>query len=217
MLEEAATKRAGATLARSTSTPRVGNALLQAVRSQSIPTVVAFRDGSRSACSSARSRQDEIDRSSIRSLPTDAEIEAKEAADELATGDVAEAEQGFRDALAKRPDNREAALAREDLVGAWRDRQARPLIVPHLPDLRPSTSMRGSRLRNGRRSRPTAGRLRAARRRAYGDWTQALEDDRGAPGAARRRPAGAGHFVRGARRRRSARAGFRRRLAAALF
>ena len=47
MLEKAATERAGAfTLAKiDVDAQGVGNALLQAVRSQSIPTVVAFRDG----------------------------------------------------------------------------------------------------------------------------------------------------------------------------
>ena len=34
----------------------------------------------------------------------------EEAADELASGDVMEAETGFREALEKEPDNREAAL-----------------------------------------------------------------------------------------------------------
>ena len=35
--------------------------------------------------------------------------------------------------------------------------------------------MRGSRLRNGRRSRPTAGSASARHAAAHGDWTQALE------------------------------------------
>ena len=64
MLEEAATKRDGAfTLAKiDVDAQGVGNALLQAVRSQSIPTVVAFRDGQPVSMFIGAIPQPEIDR-----------------------------------------------------------------------------------------------------------------------------------------------------------
>ncbi len=178
MLEEAATKRAGAfTLAKiDVDAQGVGNALLQAVRSQSIPTVVAFRDGQPVSMFIGAIPSDEIDRFLDSILPTDAEIEAKEAADELATGDVAEAEQGFRDALAKEPDNREAALGlAKILLERGAIDEARPLIMPHLPD--PEAEHLHARIEVAEwATLPADGRLGSARHAAaHGDWTQALE------------------------------------------
>jgi len=94
MLEEAATKRDGAfTLAKiDVDAQGVGNALLQAVQSQSIPTVVAFRDGQPVSMFIGAIPQPEIDRFLDSILPSEAEVDAKEAAEELAAGDVGEAE-----------------------------------------------------------------------------------------------------------------------------
>ena len=109
--------------------------MLQAVRSQGIPTVVAFRDGQPVSMFIGAYPEDEVNRFLDSILPTDAEIEAQEAADELATGDVAEAEEGFRDALEKEPDNRDAALGLATiLVERGAIDEARPLVTQHLPD-----------------------------------------------------------------------------------
>ncbi len=178
MLEDAATKRAGAfTLAKiDVDAQGVGNALLQAVRSQSIPTVVAFRDGQPVGMFVGALPQDEIDRFLDSILPTDAEIEAKEAADELAAGDVGEAEQGFRDALAKEPDNRDAALGlAKILLERGAIDEARPLIMPHLPD--PEAEHLHARIEVAEwATLPADGTLGAAcHAAAHGDWAQALE------------------------------------------
>lgn len=178
MLEDAATKREGAfTLAKiDVDAQGVGNALLQAVRSQSIPTVVAFRDGQPVSMFIGALPQDEIDRFLDSILPTDAEIGAKEAADELATGDVAEAEQGFRDALAKEPDNREAALGlAKILLERGAIDEARPLIMPHLPD--PEAEHLHARIEVAEWAmEPANGRLGDARlAAARGDWRDAFE------------------------------------------
>ena len=112
MLEEAATKRDGAfTLAKiDVDAQGVGNALLQAVRSQSIPTVVAFRDGQPVSMFIGAIPENEIDRFLDSIVPSEAEVDAKEAAEELAAGDVGDAEEGFRESLEKEPDNKDAAL-----------------------------------------------------------------------------------------------------------
>jgi putative thioredoxin len=137
MLEKVAQERGGAfTLAKiDVDAHQVGNALLQAVRSQGIPTVIAFRDGAPVSMFIGAYPEDEINRFVDSILPTEAEVEAAEAMDELASGEVAEAEAGFRDALEKDPDNREAALGLAGiLVRRGAVDEARPLVTPHLPD-----------------------------------------------------------------------------------
>jgi putative thioredoxin len=136
-LEKVAAERSGAfTLAKvDVDAQQVGNALLQAVSSQSIPTVIAFRDGQPVSMFIGAYPEDEINRFVDSILPSDAEIEVAEAADELATGDVAEAEAGFRDALEKEPTNRDAALGLATiLVARGAIDEARPLVMQHLPD-----------------------------------------------------------------------------------
>jgi putative thioredoxin len=118
----------------------------------------------------------EIDRFIDSILPSEAEIDAKEAAEELAVGEVGEAEQGFREALDKEPDNRDAALGLANILlarGAIDD--ARPLIMPHLPD--PEAEHLHAKIEVAEwATTPADGRLGEARRAAAaGDWRSALE------------------------------------------
>jgi putative thioredoxin len=178
MLEDAATKRDGAfTLAKiDVDAQGVGNALLQAVRSQGIPTVVAFRDGQPVSMFIGAIPQPEIDRFIDSILPSEAEVNAKEAAEELEGGDVSEAEQGFREALDKEPNNKDAALGlAKILLERGAIDEARPLIMPHLPD--PEAEHLHAKIEVAEWStEPADGRLGDARRSAArGDWTDALE------------------------------------------
>ena len=178
MLEQAAERRAGAfTLAKiDVDAHGVGNALLQAVRSQSIPTVIAFRDGQPVSMFIGAIPEQEIDRFLDSILPTEADAEAKEAAEELESGDVAEAEQGFREALAKEPDNRDAALGlARILIGRGDIDEARPLVVPHLPE--PGAEHLHAMIEVAEwASLPADGRLGAARLAAVrGEWATALD------------------------------------------
>jgi putative thioredoxin len=178
MLEDAATKRDGAfTLAKiDVDAQGVGNALLQAVRSQGIPTVVAFRDGQPVSMFIGAIPQPEIDRFIDSILPSEAEVNAKEAAEELEAGDVSEAEQGFREALDKEPNNKDAALGlAKILLERGAIDEARPLIMPHLPD--PEAEHLHAKIEVAEWStEPADGRLGDARRSAArGDWTDALE------------------------------------------
>lgn len=178
MLEEAATERAGAfTLAKiDVDAQGVGNALLQAVRSQSIPTVVAFRDGQPVSMFIGAIPRPEIDRFLDSIVPSEAEVDAREAAEELAAGEVGEAEQGFREALDKEPDNKDAALGlAKILLERGAIDEARPLIMPHLPD--PEAEHLHARIEVAEWATLAAdGRLGEARRAAAdGDWRPALD------------------------------------------
>jgi putative thioredoxin len=178
MLERAAEQRAGAfVLAKiDVDAQGVGNALLQAVRSQGIPTVVAFRDGQPVSMFIGAVPEAEIDRFLDSILPTEAEADAKEATEELEAGDVDEAEQGFRAALEKDPENRDAALGlARILVDRGAIDEARPLIMPHLPD--PEAEHLHALIEVAEwASEPADGRLGAARQAATrGAWTEALD------------------------------------------
>lgn len=154
----------------------VGQALLQAVRSQGIPTVVAFRDGQPVSMFIGAYPEDEVNRFVDSLLPTPADLEAQEAEAEYEAGDLESAEAGFRDALSKEPDNKDAALglggvliARGDLDGA------RPLVMQHLPD--PDAEALHARIEVLEwTSEGGAGTLGSAKRTAAeGRWHEALD------------------------------------------
>jgi putative thioredoxin len=183
MLEQAAERRAGAfTLAKiDVDNQGVGNALLQAVRSQSIPTVVAFRDGQPVSMFVGAIPAAEIDRFIDSILPTEADTEAKEAAAVLAAGAVDEAEQGFREALGKEPENRDAAIGlARILIQRGEIDEARPLVMPHLPD--PEAEHLHALIEVAEwAALPADGRLGAAQQAAArGAWSEALEGMLGA-------------------------------------
>jgi thioredoxin-like negative regulator of GroEL len=109
-------------------------------------------------------------------MPSEAEVDAKEAADELAAGDLGEAEQGFREALDKEPNNKDAALGlAKILLERGAIDEARPLIMPHLPD--PEAEHLHARIEVAEwATLPADGRLGAARQAAArGDWRAAFE------------------------------------------
>jgi putative thioredoxin len=137
MLEKVAGERAGAfTLAKvDVDHTQVGQELLAALRSQSIPTVVAFREGQPVNGFVGLIAEEDINAFVDSVLPTEAEVVAEQAESEVEAGDLEGAEQGFRDALEKDPQNRDAAVGlarilvdRGDVDGA------RALVNPHVPD-----------------------------------------------------------------------------------
>jgi putative thioredoxin len=137
VLEKVAHEREGAFLLAKLDVDanQVGNALLQAVRSQGIPTVVAFRDGEPISMFVGAYPEPEVNTFIDQLLPTEAELVTEEALTEEASGDLRGAEEGFRVALEKDPTSRDAAVG---LARVLADRDeldaARELIAPHLPD-----------------------------------------------------------------------------------
>lgn len=178
ILEKVAQERAGAfTLAKiDVDANGVGNALLQAVRAQGIPTVVAFRGGEPVSMFIGAYPEDEVNRFVDALLPSEAEMEAQEAEAAVEAGDLATAEQGFRDALIDDPANRDAALGLARLlVGRGDLDEARPLVAQHLPD--PDAEHLHARIEvAGWGSEPADGPVASAKRlAAAGRWREALE------------------------------------------
>jgi putative thioredoxin len=137
ILERVATERGGAFLLAKLDVDAnaVGNALLQAVQSQGIPTVVAFRGGQPVNMFIGAYPEPEVNRFIDSILPSEADREADEALAEEAAGDLESAEAGYREALAKDPANQEAAIGlARILVGRGEFDAARALAEPLLPD-----------------------------------------------------------------------------------
>lgn len=137
ILEKVAGERDGAfTLAKlDVDANAVGNALLQAVRSQGIPTVVAFRDGEPVSMFIGAYPEDEVNKFVDALLPSEAEIETEEASQRAAAGDVESAEERYREALVAEPGNRDAAIGLAEILLDRDDRgAARALAEPLRPD-----------------------------------------------------------------------------------
>ncbi|MGZ6545182.1 MAG: tetratricopeptide repeat protein [Actinomycetota bacterium] len=137
ILEKVANEREGAFLLAKLDVDanQVGNALLQAVRSQGIPTVVAFRDGEPISMFIGAYPEPEVNTFIDQLLPAETELATEGAIAEEASGDLRSAEEGYREALANDPANRDAAIGLARVL-AERDEldAAQELIAPHLPD-----------------------------------------------------------------------------------
>ncbi len=178
MLEKIAGERGGGFLLAKVDVDAnaVGQALLQAVQSQGIPTVVAFRDGSPVSMFIGALPEQELNRFVDSVMPTEADLEADHAEAELEAGDLEGAEAGFRDALEKDPENKDAALglARVLLERGAVD-EARPLATKHLPDPEAERIHAEIEVREWA-SEPDAGPLGSAKRlAASGAWREALD------------------------------------------
>ena len=178
ILEKVAGEREGAFLLAKLDVDAngVGQALLQAVQSQSIPTVVAFSEGQLASMFIGAYPEDEVNRFVDSLLPTEAEQVAAEAQAVEETGDVDAAVARYRDALTQDSTNREAAVS---LARILADRgevdEARQLVAPHLPD--PDAERVHAQLEVlGWASEPLDGALGSAKRlAAAGSWREALE------------------------------------------
>lgn len=134
ILEKVADERNGSFLLAKLDTD-ANPMVAQAFGVQSIPTVIAFKDGQAVTGFIGAYPEPEVNRFVDSILPTEADRRAEDARTVEAAGDVAGAEEGYRAALAEEPDNREAAvgLARIVLDGGQLD-EAEALVAPHRPD-----------------------------------------------------------------------------------
>lgn len=178
ILEKVASEREGAFLLAKLDVDAnaVGNALLQAVRAQGIPTVVAFKDGQPVNMFIGAYPEDEVNRFVDTLMPSEAELVAEEAHAEEEAGDLAGAEAGYRDALEKEPGNRDAAIGlARILVERDDDDEARELVTPLLPDADAERILSAMRVK-GWAGETADGALGAAKREAAaGRWAEALE------------------------------------------
>lgn len=178
ILEKVADEREGAFLLAKLDVDanRVGNALLQAVRSQGIPTVVAFRDGEPVSMFIGAYPEQEVNKFIDQLLPTEAELTAGVASIEEASGDLESAEEGYREALEKEPTNKEAAIGLARLLAERGDLDAaRELIAPHLPDVEAERVASLIRVREWAGIEGDAALDSAKRRAAAGAMRDALE------------------------------------------
>jgi putative thioredoxin len=102
---------------------------------QSIPTVVAFKDGKPVDGFVGAIPEPMVKEFIDKILPTEADHEAQEALEEELQGDLDDAEAKYREALVADPDNRAARLGLgRVLAETVRDAEARELLMPLLPD-----------------------------------------------------------------------------------
>jgi putative thioredoxin len=102
---------------------------------QSIPTVVAFRDGRPVDGFIGAIPEAMVNQFVDKLLPTEADLGAQEAFEQELEGDLGDAEAKYREALAAEPDNRDARLGLgRVLAETGRDEEARQTLMPLLPD-----------------------------------------------------------------------------------
>lgn len=134
LLEKVATEREGAFLLAKLdvdANPQVAGAF----GVQSIPTVIAFRDGEPVNGFVGAYPEEAINQFVDLVLPSEAELVAEEAQLEEEAGDLVGAEADYREALGKDAGNREAAVGLSRILVERGDlEEARTLLMPLLPD-----------------------------------------------------------------------------------
>ena len=134
ILEKVAEERAGAFLLAKLDTD-ANPAVAQSFGVQSIPTVIAFKDGQPVTGFVGAYPEPEVNRFVDSILPTEADRRAEDARSVEAAGDLEGAEQRYREALTEDPDNREAAIGlARILVDRGEVDAAEELAGKHRPD-----------------------------------------------------------------------------------
>ena len=134
ILEKIADERAGAFLLAKLDTD-ANQMTAAAFGVQSIPTVIAFKDGKPVDGFIGAYPEPEVNRFIDTIVPTEADRQAEEARTVEESGDLASAEERYRQVLADDPDNREAAIGlARILVDRAEIDGADALIAKHRPD-----------------------------------------------------------------------------------
>ncbi|MBI3647610.1 MAG: thioredoxin [Actinobacteria bacterium] len=148
---------------------------------QSIPTVIAFRDGQPVTGFVGAYPEPAVNQFIDSLLPTESELVAEEAQAEAEAGDVEGAEQRFREALERDPENVEAKIGLARLLAAAGELdEAEDLARPLLPNPDAERAMATVRVRRWAAT-DEPGTLAAAKRlAAQGKWREALDGMLGA-------------------------------------
>jgi putative thioredoxin len=187
ILEKVAEERGGAFLLAKLDTD-ANPSVAQAFGVQSIPTVVAFKEGQPVTGFVGAYPEPEVNRFVDSILPTEADLRAEDARSVEASGDLEGAEQRYREALAEDPGNREAGIGlARILVDRGELDAAEGLVAEHRPDPEAERVLAGIEMRRWLDA-PADGTLGHAKRlAASGDLAgglagmlQALSEDRDA-------------------------------------
>jgi len=178
ILEKVAEERKGAFLLAKLDVDAngVGQALLQAVKSQGIPTVVGFCDGQAVDLFIGAYPEPAVNQFVDRLLPTDADLDAQVAAEEEAEGDLDDAEAKYREALETDASNRTARLGLgRVLAQRGAAAEARQTLMSLLPDAEAERLLAELEVASWG-GIAEAGTLASAKRlAAQGRWREALD------------------------------------------
>ncbi len=185
ILEKVAEERKGAFLLAKLDVDAngVGQALLQAVKSQGIPTVVAFRDGQAVDMFIGAYPEPAVNEFVDRLMPTEADLEAEEAKVEEESGDLQDAEAKYREALERDEKNRTARLGLGRILAQQgAASEARQTLMPLLPDPEAEQVLAQIEIASWA-SLSDVGTLASAKRlAAQGKWREALDGMTGTVG-----------------------------------
>jgi putative thioredoxin len=150
---------------------------------QSIPTVVAFKDGRPVDGFVGAIPEPMVNEFVDRILPSEADREAEAALEEELEGDLGEAEAGYREALEADADNRDARLGLgRVLAETGRDDEARSTLMPLLPDGDAERVLSGIEVRSWDALEDVGTLASAKRLAAKGRFREALDGMLGALG-----------------------------------
>lgn len=148
---------------------------------QSIPTVVAFRDGQPVDGFVGAVPEAMVNEFVDRLLPSQADLEAGDALEEELEGDIAGAEAKYREALQVDSSNREARLGLgRILADTAREDEARQILMPLLPDADAERVLSGIEVRGWSKLTEPGTLASAKRLAAQGKWREALDGMLGA-------------------------------------
>ncbi len=150
---------------------------------QSIPMVIAFRDGQPVDGFIGAIPEGMVEEFLDRVLPSEADLTAQGALEEEEAGDVQDAERGYRDALSAEPDNRAARLGLGRILADRGDsEEAREILAPLVPDAEAERLLAGLRVAEWGAVEGPGTLASAQRLAARGKWRDALEGMLGALG-----------------------------------
>ncbi len=148
---------------------------------QSIPTVIAFRDGRPVDGFIGAIPEPVVNEFIDRILPSEADLAAREAMQEEAEGDVADAERRYREALESDPGNRAARLGLGRILAERGDLdEARQTLMPLLPDAEAERLLAGIEVSSWANLTEPGTLASAKRLAAQGKWREALDGMLGA-------------------------------------